>query len=164
MDGSDTLALGVFLAANLAAASSGAIFRPGGWYERIRKPTWRPPNWLFGPAWALLFLMIATAGWMVWREGSGDALTAAMNAYAVQLALNAAWSGVFFGLRRPGWALFELILLWIAIAATIVLFLPISETAAWLMTPYLAWVSFAGALNAAIWRLNRGSTRIANAA
>ncbi len=147
--------LGLFVLANLAAASSGAIFRPGEWYERIRKPDWRPPNGLFGPVWSVLYLMIAISGWLVWETAPGEALALPLIAYGAQLLLNAGWSGVFFGLRKPGLALVELVFLWLAIAFTIALFYPISTLAAWLLVPYLMWVSFAGVLNAAIWRMNR---------
>jgi tryptophan-rich sensory protein len=143
--------LGVFFAACVATAASGAIFTPGPWYAALRKPRWCPPDWLFAPAWAVLFCMIAVAGWLVWRAaGFGPALVA----YAVQLALNFAWSWLFFGLRRPDLAFLELCALWASIALCIALFAPISALAAWLFAPYLAWVGFAGALNLALWRLN----------
>lgn len=147
--------LGAFVLANFAAASSGAIFKPGDWYERLRKPAWCPPNWLFGPAWAVLYLMIATSGWLVWESAPTGMLLLPMVAYGVQLLLNAAWSALFFGLRSPGLALLELVFFWLAIAVTMVVFHPISPLATWLLAPYLAWVTFAGALNAALWRMNR---------
>jgi tryptophan-rich sensory protein len=152
----DFLALLGFLAACFAAASTGAVFRPGAWYELLAKPPWRPPDWLFGPVWAVLYTMIAVSGWLVWRRVgfAGGALP--LLAYAVQLALNAAWSAIFFGLRRPGLAFAEIVLLWASIAATIVLFRQIDALAALLLVPYLAWVSFAAVLNLAIVRLNRG--------
>lgn len=146
------LALGLFFGAAVATASSGAIFSPGAWYAGLAKPRWNPPDWLFGPAWAVLFCAIAVAGWLVWRAaGFGPALIA----YAVQLVLNAAWSWLFFGLRRPDLAFCELCLLWLSIALCIALFLPVSGTAALLFAPYLAWVTFAGVLNFTLWRLNR---------
>lgn len=148
---SDYWALGGFFLACFATASSGAFFMPGEWYERLRKPWWRPPNWLFGPAWAVLFCMIAVAGWLVWRQvGFGVELAV----YAVQLVLNFAWSWLFFGRRRPDLALFDLMALWISISLCIALFAPVSATAAWLFVPYLAWVTFAGLLNAKMWQLN----------
>ncbi len=152
----DYFALVGFIAACVGAALSGAIFRPGDWYERIRKPSWRPPNWLFGPAWTILYGMIAFSGWLVWREAGWAGATIPLTIYFVQLALNALWSALFFGLRRPGLALFEMALLWIGILATIVTFWPIRQDAALLLVPYLAWVSFAFALNLSIWRLNAG--------
>ncbi len=148
--------LAVFVLANLAAASSGAIFKPGAWYESIRKPDWRPPNWIFAPVWSVLYVMIAVSGWLVWDRAPAEALLLPMIAYGVQLLLNASWSGLFFGLRNPGLALVGLVLLWLAIAVTMILFYPISSLATWLLAPYLLWVSFAGVLNAVVWRMNRG--------
>jgi tryptophan-rich sensory protein len=150
-----TLILGAVgcLVACFAAASTGAIFKPGPWYESLRKPSWNPPNWLFPIAWSLLYLMIAAAGWLVWRE---DGIGLALVVWAIQLVLNAGWSAVFFGLRRLGWAVVEAAALWLSILACIVLFAPISATAAWLMVPYLAWVSFAVVLTHAVWRRNPG--------
>jgi tryptophan-rich sensory protein len=155
MDGSWLGLLG-FAAACFAAALSGAVFRPGDWYERLAKPWWRPPNWLFGPAWTVLYTMIAISGWLVWRKAgfAGAALPLAI--YFVQLALNAAWSGVFFGMRRMDLAFYELCLLWLSILATILAFATVHQGAAWMLVPYLAWVSFAGLLNWTLWQMNRG--------
>jgi len=143
-----------FLGACFAAAASGAVFTPGPWYDALARPRWCPPNWLFAPAWAVLFLMIAIAGWLIWEKVgfSGGAL--ALSLYALQLVLNAAWSGIFFGMRRMDLAFAELCLLWLSILACIIVFWPIDMRAALLMVPYLAWVSFAGALNVSLWRLN----------
>jgi translocator protein len=150
----DILGLAVFAAACVATAASGALFRPGPWYETLRKPWWRPPNWLFGPAWTLLYLMICVSGWLVWREVglAGAALPLAV--YGVHLLVNAAWSGLFFGMRRMDLALVDVAALWLSIVAMIWLFRPISPTAAWLLVPYLAWVSFAAYLNLTMLRLN----------
>ncbi len=153
MDGSSLIGLVGFLVACFAAASSGAIFRPGDWYEGLSKPWWRPPNWLFGPVWAILFVMIAVSGWMVWRE-AGTAAAVPLAIYALQLVLNALWSAIFFGMRRMGLAAIEMAVLWIAIVATMVTFYPIRAEAAWLLGPYLFWVSFAFFLNVAVWRRN----------
>ncbi|MBY0338940.1 MAG: tryptophan-rich sensory protein [Acetobacteraceae bacterium] len=145
------LALGLFVLACVATAASGAIFTPGPWYAQLRRPSWTPPDWLFGPAWGVLFCMIAAAGWLVWRQvGWGLELSV----YAVQLVLNFAWSWLFFGRRRPDLAFFELCLLWLSIAACILLFAPVSAWAAGLFVPYLLWVTFAGALNLRMWQLN----------
>jgi translocator protein len=152
-------ALLVFIAACTAAALTGVFFKPGQWYEQLAKPPWRPPNWLFGPAWTVLYAMIAVSGWLVWKAGTWPAMAPAMALYATQLVLNAVWTPLFFGLRRPDLAFYELLLLWLAILATIVAFLPISGLAAGLLVPYLAWVSFAGALNLSIVRLNPGEAR-----
>lgn len=151
----DLAVLGLFLLACFAAASTGALFRPGAWYDRLDKPAWTPPDWLFPVAWTVLYLMIALAPWLVWRRAglAGAALPLAV--WAVQLALNAAWSWLFFGLRRMDWAFAEVLALWLAIAAMIALFWPISPAAGLMMVPYLLWVSFAAALNFAVWQRNR---------
>lgn len=155
MDTSSLLMLFAFGGATFAAASAGAVFRPGEWYRRLDKPRWRPPDWLFAPVWTLLYAMIALSGWLVWREkGLADAAVP-LAVYAIQLVLNAAWSPIFFGLRRPGLAAIEIGLLWASIVATVLLFHPVSPVATWLIVPYLAWVSFAAALNLSIWRRNR---------
>ena len=154
MDGQSAFTLLGFVAACLAAASSGALFRAGPWYEGIEKPSWRPPNWLFGPVWAVLYAMIAVSGWLVWSE-AGWAAALPLGIYAVQLLLNALWSAIFFGMRRPGLALAEMGALWLSVVATIFAFHPLHAGAAYLLVPYLFWVSFAFVLNLAICRLNR---------
>ena len=121
MDVSDIVAFIAFCAVCILAASMGAIFRPGEWYEQLSKPAWRPPNWLFAPAWTFLYATIAISGWLVWRDYGFDA-GLPLTLYAVQLALNAAWTPIFFGLHRIGAALVEILLLWLAIAATIATF------------------------------------------
>lgn len=143
-----------FVVACVLVASSGAVFRPGAWYESLRKPWWRPPNWLFAPAWTVLYIMIAISGWLVWRKAGFAGAAAPLAVYGVQLLLNAAWSGFFFGLRRMDLALVDVSLLWLSILALILLFAPIDATAAWLLVPYLAWVSFAAFLNLTMLRLN----------
>ncbi|MFN0069451.1 MAG: TspO/MBR family protein [Limisphaerales bacterium] len=149
---------GVRLVAGLAlcfsAAAFGAQFGPGDWYAALRKPAWNPPNWLFGPVWTALYTMMGVAAWLVWRRGGWGVQAVPLGLFLVQLALNAAWSGLFFGLRRPGLAFGEMIMLWAAILATAAAFRPVSATACWLLVPYLAWVSFAAALNFTLWRLN----------
>ena len=156
MDISSILVLVGFVGACFLAAVTGAMFPPGDWYERLAKPSWRPPNWLFAPTWTVIYLTIAVSGWMVWRKSgfAGAALPLAI--YLLQLVLNAAWTPIFFGLRRPALAFFEIIMLWLSIVATIATFHSHSVAAAWLLLPYLAWVMFAAALNFTIWRLNRG--------
>ncbi|MEO1161785.1 MAG: TspO/MBR family protein [Pseudomonadota bacterium] len=150
MDG----ALIVFVVLNVLAASSGAVFQPGDWYDGLAKPSWRPPAWLFGPAWTVLYIMIAISGWMAWHAAGPGEAWLAMTVYGIQTVLNAAWSGIFFGMRRMKLALFEMAFLWLSILATIIVFWPISQTAALLLVPYLAWVSFAFMLNRAMIRLN----------
>ncbi|MDW6023362.1 TspO/MBR family protein [Mesorhizobium sp. BAC0120] len=155
MDKSSLLTLMVFGTASFGAAATGVIFRPGDWYKRLDKPPWQPPDWLFAPVWTALYLMIALSGWLVWRDSGLAGAAVPLGIYALQLLLNAAWTPIFFGLQRPGLALVEIVLLWASILATIALFHPQSATAAWLLVPYLAWVSFASALNFSIWWRNR---------
>lgn len=151
---SKALSLAAFLAITFLAplisgpATAGAV---RGWYTTIQKPDWTPPSWIFGPVWTILYAMMAVAAWMVWRRG-GRGLP--MIVYGVQLTLNAAWSLLFFGLKRPDLAALEIVALWLAIIATIVVFWKKSATAGALLLPYLAWVTFATGLNIAIWRLN----------
>jgi tryptophan-rich sensory protein len=152
MSAHSVLVLCGFVGVCFLAASSGAIFRPGSWYEKLAKPWWRPPNWLFAPAWTVLYIAIAISGWSAWRNGGS---AAAFTVYFVSLSFNAAWSAFFFGLRRPDLALVDLCLLWLSIVATILVFHPISRFASLLLLPYLAWVTFAGLLNLTIWRMNR---------
>jgi benzodiazapine receptor len=135
---------------------AGAMFRPGDWYEQLRKPAWRPPNWVFPPAWAFLYLTIAVSGWLVWRTSGFVGAAFPFAIYLVQLILNASWSPIFFGMRRPDLAFVEVVMLWLSIIATIAAFHCVNAAAAWLLLPYLTWVTFAAALNFAIWRLNRG--------
>ena len=148
------IGLAGFIAACFLAALTGAWFRPGEWHERLKKPSWRPPDRLFAPVWTALYLMIALAGWLVWRQAGFAGAGLALAAYALQLVVNAAWTPLFFGLRRPDLGFVDIVLLWLSIVATLVLFAPISVVAALLLVPYLAWVAFAGALNFAVWRLN----------
>lgn len=150
----DLFALLGFLAAVAAAGAGGALFRPGAWYERLDKPPWRPPNWAFGPVWLALYLMTAISGWLVWRQVGLGGAPAAFALYGLNLLLNFAWSGLFFGLRRMDLALVEMALLWLSIAGLIALFAPISTLAAALLVPYLIWVSLAFALNLSILRRN----------
>lgn len=152
--------LWIFVGACVVAALSGVLFPPGRWYETLRKPSWRPPNWLFGPAWTILYGTIAVAGWLVWKKAGWEGAAVPLTIYGVQLVLNAAWSGIFFGLKRMDLAFAELVLLWIAILATIVSFHGIDPGAAWLLVPYLLWVTFAGILNFTMWRLNRGASPV----
>jgi translocator protein len=151
------VALAGFLAASFAVAAIGGTFTSAGmpeWYMSLEKPAFNPPSWVFGPVWTALYIMMAVAAWLVWKASGFRGAATALTLYFVQLALNLAWSGIFFGLRAPGWALVEIVALWIAILATIVLFFRHSRVAGWLMVPYLLWVSFAAVLNAAIWSLN----------
>lgn len=146
--------LAVFCAAVFVTASSGAIFKPGPWYREMRKPSWTPPDWAFGAVWTVLYIMIAIAGWRAWEIGSGQVLNIAIAVYAVQLFLNAAWSAIFFGMRRMRWALYEVAILWLAVALNIYFFFQIDSVAGWLLVPYLVWVTTAACLNASVLKLN----------
>ncbi len=145
------LPLGGFLLATFAAAASGAIFTPGAWYERMSKPSWNPPNWLFAPAWTVLYILMAVAAWWVWKV---DGFGLPIWLWVVQLVLNFAWSWLFFGRKRPDLAFYELVAMWLAIVATTVAFAGVRTDAALLMLPYIAWVTFAGVLNLKLWQLN----------
>lgn len=160
---SDTLrglslpALAVFLVlCLLVAAVGGAVTATsvGTWYAALAKPAFNPPDWIFGPVWTVLYLMIAVAGWRVWRWRERPGARLALGAWGVQLALNLGWSFLFFGARLIGAALVEIVVLLAAILATAALFWRIDRLAGWLLVPYLAWVGFATVLNAALWRLN----------
>jgi translocator protein len=136
------------------AAWFGSQFAPGAWYQALEKPAWTPPSWLFGPVWTVLYAMMGVAAWLVWRERGFSGAPTALGLFLLQLVLNAAWSWLFFGLQRPDLAAAEILILWAAIAATIVASWRVRPLAGWLLVPYLLWVSFAAALNVAIWRLN----------
>jgi len=125
-----------------------------GWYKTIEKPTWNPPAFVFGPVWSTLYVMMAVAAWFVWKPAGFKGATLPLTLFVVQLALNFAWSWIFFYFHQPGWAFAEIALLWLAIVATTVAFFRQSKIAGGLMLPYLAWVSFASVLNFTIWRLN----------
>ena len=111
---------------------------------------------VFGPAWAILYLTIAVSGWLVWRTAGLAGAVLPLAIYLVQLVLNAVWTPIFFGLHRPDLAFIEIVVLWLSIVATMAAFHPVNAAAAWLLLPYLLWVTFAAALNFAVWRLNRG--------
>ena len=149
-----TVAMIGWLLVCFAAASLGAVFMPGEWYAALKKPTCNPPGWIFGPVWTALYTMMAVAAWLAWKRGGFASQRQPLTIFLVQLALNAAWTPLFFGLHWPGVAFAEIVLLLLAIAATIAAFRPVSRVAAWLLAPYLAWVSFAAVLNFTLWRLN----------
>lgn len=144
----------VLLVVTWCAALLGMQFPPDEWYRSLQRPSFAPPDAVFGPVWSVLYTLMAIAAWLVWRRRGEARVGTAMTAYGVQLVLNAAWSPLFFGAHWIGVALIDLVLLWGAVLATTVLFWKQSRTAAALMLPYLAWVSFAAALNFEFWRLN----------
>ena len=122
------------------------------WYANLSKPSRTPPNWLFGPVWTILYIAMAIAAWLVWRKAGLTAVP--MQLFLLQLLLNVAWSAVFFRLRSPGPAFVEIVMLWLAILATMIEFWRAVPLAGLLLLPYLIWVSYATALNYSIWRLN----------
>lgn len=148
------LGLMAWLITCFSAASLGAFFMPGEWYGVLKKPSWNPPGWIFGPVWTALYAMMAVAAWLVWKRGGFAAQRRPLMLFLVQLALNALWTPLFFGLHWMGVAFAEIVLLWLAIGVTLLSFHRINRIAAWLLVPYLAWVSFAAALNFELWRLN----------
>jgi translocator protein len=141
-----------FVAAAVGGKATIASVRT--WYPTLRKPSWNPPARLFGPVWSTLYLMMAIAAWLVWRTRDTSDVGSELGLFSVQLVLNVLWSIIFFGLRRPGLALVDIGLLWIAIAATAIAFWSHDPIGALLLVPYFAWVSFAAALNLSIYRLN----------
>lgn len=141
------VALAIGAVGGLATASS-----VSSWYPGLAKPAFTPPNGVFGPVWTALYVLMALAAWRVWR--ARGRLGPALALHGVQLALNLAWSLIFFGLRRPDLALAEIALLLAAVLATAVAFWRIDRAAGIMMAPYAAWVAFASALNFEIWRLN----------
>ena len=148
------VALGGWLVLCFSAATFGAMFTPGDWYAALKKPAWNPPGWIFGPVWTALYTAMALAAWLVWRRGGFAKQRRPLSLFLVQLTLNAGWTPLFFGWRSPGLAFAEILLLWLAIAMTLVAFLRISRVAAWFLVPYLLWVGFAAVLNFVLWRLN----------
>jgi benzodiazapine receptor len=129
----------------------------GGWYTGLAKPSFSPPNWIFGPVWTTLYLLMGVALFLVWRlGGKTPGVKTALALFAVQLALNTLWSVLFFGLHRPALAFFEIMVLWVLILLTMLKFFSLSRPAGWLLFPYLLWVSFASVLNFFLWRLNLG--------
>jgi tryptophan-rich sensory protein len=124
------------------------------WYTTLIKPAWTPSGATIGTVWTILYTSMGIAAWIVWRRGGVAVRRRPLGIYAIQLLLNAGWSALFFGLRSPGLALLEIVLLWLAILATLSTFLRVSRLAALLMLPYLVWVGFAAVLNALIWTLN----------
>lgn len=149
------MSLLVFIGLNMVAAMTGGIFSPGQWYETLNKPSWQPPNWAFPVVWTALYLLNAIAGWMVWTTSGFDGLGGfAMIVYVVSLALNAAWSWLFFGKKNMTMAFWEAIALWLSVALQILLFLQIDTLAGLMLLPYLCWVSVAVFLNKTLIKLN----------
>ncbi|MEJ1159111.1 TspO/MBR family protein [Prosthecomicrobium sp. N25] len=155
MDTSTFLTTAVVAAAGILLVAAGATLTEiGPWYRSLKKPSWQPPEYLFGPVWTAIFLMMGISAVMAWTAAPAGYGVVIFGSFAVNAVLNVAWSAIFFRLRRPDWAFFELVLLWLSIIGLAAAVWPVSPMAAALLGPYLAWVSFAGVLNLKIVRLN----------
>lgn len=141
----------IIVLAVMVTASSGAIFKPGAWYEGLNKPKLTPPDWVFPVVWTVLYVMIGIAGWLVWRA---QGISILMVLWIIQMVLNGSWSGVFFGMRRMDLAFIVVLVLWLVIAGFISVALSGVTWAAILFVPYLVWVTLAALLNLAVWRMN----------
>jgi tryptophan-rich sensory protein len=161
-NGASGLALASFAGLTVAAAALGRVASrraPGLWYRTLRKPPFQPPSWVFGPVWSTLYGLIATSGYRVWKTSPSKARTQALTLWGTQLALNSAWSPLFFGARRKRTALVDLLALLGVVAAYAQVSRKIDKPAAAMVLPYLGWLGFAGALNEEIIRRNRGWRR-----
>jgi translocator protein len=145
--------LAFWIVLSLLPGAFGSLFPPDDWYAALAKPAWNPPSWVFGPVWTALYIMMGVAAWLIW-DRHRTAARVALALFVLQLVANAAWSWLFFGLRSPALAFADIVLLWLLILATALAFRRLRPAAAALLLPYLTWVSFAAALNFAIWRLN----------
>lgn len=151
----------LFIGLALGAGGLGLLFSPAHspptaeWYSALAKPPWMPPSRWFGPVWTVLYCLMGTAAWLVSRERYHEKRGVALAAYFIQLLLNAAWAPLFFGAHNLGAGLFIIVALWLALLWTIREFTPVRAAAAWMLVPYLLWVSFAMALNFSLWRLNQ---------
>lgn len=144
------------LAGIIVAVAGGVLTVIGPWYDSLRKPSWKPPDWAFGPIWSAIIIMAVISAALAWdAAGSASAKAAVLTVLVVNSILNIAWSGIFFKLRRPDWALVEVLMLWLSIVALILVLGSHSTTAGLLMVPYLVWVSIAAFLNYRIVQMNK---------
>lgn len=143
-----------WLGLSLAAGWFGSRFQPGEWYEHLAQPLFTPPGWVFGPVWTILYILMGVAAWLVWQRFGLSAARWPLVLFIFQLLLNALWSYLFFGLRNPGGALLDIIVLWLSVLATLIAFWHYYPTAGKLLLPYLLWITFAVYLNLQFWRLN----------
>jgi tryptophan-rich sensory protein len=151
------MGLGIFAALCAAVSGIGAAVTAtsvDSWYQTLQKPAFNPPDWLFPPVWTTLYVLLAIAGWRIWRRARMAVARPALAIFVVQLGLNLAWSVLFFGTRSIGLALVEIVILLLAIIANTILFWRLDRLAGALLLPYLIWVAFAAVLNVALWRLN----------
>ena len=155
--GKDLLALALFVGICLGIGGLGGAVTASSvteWYPTLNKPSFNPPNWVFGPVWTALYVMMGVAAWRVWRAADRDTARAPLAVFALQLAVNLGWSVAFFGLRDPGLAVAVILALDLLVLGTALMFRRVDRVAEWLLVPYLAWIAFATILNIAIWRLN----------
>lgn len=146
-----------WLVVTFCAPLIGTFFgMPDDWYASLKKPSWNPPSWVFGPVWTLLYAMMATAAWLVWCEGGWKMRKRELGLYVGQLVLNAAWSPLFFGFHRPDWALIDILVLISSVVLMLAVFARVRRLAGLLLIPYLLWLTFATVLNGTLWWLNRG--------
>lgn len=155
---SNTLKFIIAIVVSELAGIIGSFFTTpaiNGWYSTLVKPALNPPSWVFGPVWTTLFALMGIAAFLIWKKGlEQKRVKIALGIFLGQLVLNTLWSIIFFGLKSPGAAFIEITFLWLAILATIIAFAKLSKPAAWLLAPYILWVSFAAYLNYSIWMLN----------
>jgi benzodiazapine receptor len=153
-------ALAAFLALSLGAGAAGALFSPGfsasaaHWYTALAKPAWLPPQNWFVPIWTVLYVLMAIAAWIIWRERYHRGRAAAISAFCIQLLLNALWAPVFFGLKNIDAGLFCIVALWLAVGWTMREFARVKSAAALILVPYFLWITFAAAINLAVWKSN----------
>lgn len=148
------LGLACWLALCYAAMAFGGLYSADEWYAALRKPAWTPPNWVFPVVWPILYTLMGIAAWLVWRRNGFAGAGLALGVFLAQLAVNALWSYLFFGLHRPDLGLIDICVMWALIVATILAFRRHSTTAAWLLAPYLLWVTYAATLNGGILLMN----------
>jgi translocator protein len=150
------ISFAVWIAISFVPALASVFVFTEDWFADLAKPSWNPPNWLFGPVWSALYLSMGIAAWLVWQQGGWVKQKQPLTLFLIQLVLNAIWTPLFFGLHRIDWAMVEIVFLWLAVVATIIGFWRARPVAGYLLVPYLMWISFATCLNFAIWRLNGG--------
>ena len=138
----------------MAAGWVGSQFSPGDWYASISKPPWNPPSTVFAPVWIFLYILMGVSAWLVWREQGFTGARIALVFFIVQLFLNGLWSYLFFGLNNPLAAFIEILVLWLLILITLILFWRVKPLAGAFLIPYLGWVGFASVLNFTLWRMN----------
>lgn len=149
------LVLALWIVVSLIPGFVGSQFQPGEWYDSLVKPSWNPPGWVFGPVWTTLYVLMGISAWLVWKQSGFGGAGPALWIFLGQLVLNGLWSYLFFGINSPFTAFIEIVLLWLAILVTTVMFWRIRPLAGVLLIPYLAWVGFASVLNFTLWRLNQ---------